>query len=130
MHVADVEQIENAVGVLSHEILLEVELHATALVGDVRERRLAMRPPRDDAPGDAHRLAFVVRALGMQRDGVGRGVRPIEAVRERRNAARDERVQLLASRALYKVQIVAHAAALPPAGLRRTACRAKSGTLR
>ena len=49
----------------------------------------------------------------MQRDRVGRAMRPIERVRERRDAARDERVELLAARALDEVQLVAHAAALP-----------------
>ena len=45
-------------------------------------------------------------------------VRSIERIREWRDAALDERVELLAARALDEVQIVAHAAALPPSSTR------------
>ncbi len=52
----------------------------------------------------------------MQAHRVGRGVRPVEPVRERRHAACDQRVELLAPRATDEVQLVAHAPppALPP----------------
>ena len=106
---------------VAQHVLLEVQLNATAVVGEVRERRLAVRAPRDDPAGDAHRLAFLLPVRRMQRDRLGRAMRAVERVRERRDAARDERVELLAPRALDEVQLVGSRRALP-----RSARRAPS----
>ena len=52
-------------------VLLEVELDAPAVVGEVRERRLSVRAPRHDAAGDAHGLALVLLPFRLKRDRRG-----------------------------------------------------------
>src|ERR1700755_457279 len=72
------------------------------------ERRLAVRAPGDDTSRNAHRLAFFLFLRRLQRDRIGREVRPIEGVRKWRDAPRLERLQLRTTRALDEVQIVGH----------------------
>ena len=62
-HVADVEQVERRIRLVAQLVFLEVELNAAAVVGQVREGRLAVRTPGHDAAGNAHRLALVLLAL-------------------------------------------------------------------
>ncbi len=107
--VADVEQLERRVDLLAQRVLLEVQLNPPALVGEVRERRLPVRAPRDDAPRHADDVALALLIRRMQAHRVGRGVRAVEPVRERLHAACDERVELLAPRATDEVRLVAHA---------------------
>src|SRR6185437_460866 len=114
-HIADVEQIEQRVPFVAELVLLEVELDAAAVVGNMGECGLAVGAPGHDAAGHAHGLALVVHPLWQQRHRICRAMRAVESITERLDTARFERLELLSPSALYEVQVLvrAHAAALP-----------------
>jgi hypothetical protein len=113
-HVADVEVVQLRVGRIAQLVSAKVELDAPRVIGEMREGRFSVRAPRDNAAGNAHRVPFVVLVGRMKTNRVRGVVRPIETIRERADALRDQGIELLASRLLHEVQIFAHAAALPP----------------
>src|SRR3954463_7981843 len=78
-HIADIEQVEQAIRLVAELILLEIQLDASALVGGGGEGRLPMRPPRDDAPSDANGVAFFLLPVGLRRDGIHRSMTAVEA---------------------------------------------------
>ena len=67
----------------------EVQLNATAVVGQMRERRFAVRAPRHDSSGIAHRVPPSRWFVGVQTRSSVREVRPIETICERADALRD-----------------------------------------
>ena len=113
--VADVEQLERAVRVVAQLVLAEVELDAADVVGEMRERRLAVRAtprsgPRPRPPGPSRPRVAVERASAS-----AARVRAVEAVRERRDA-RAPRARASFSRraALDEVRAPRRSRALPP----------------
>src|SRR6185437_3881395 len=111
--IIDVEQVEGGVGLVAELVLLEIELDPTRVVGQMCERRLAVRAPGDESARNAHGLGLGMFTRRRQRHGVRRPVRARVAVGERGHAPLGERLELLASRPLDEVQRVGHAAALP-----------------
>ena len=88
--VAEIQMLEVSESLLAEIVAPEVELHAPTHVGEVRERRLALRAPTHDPSGDAHgRAPFLIRR--EERDCVGGVVGAIEGVGERCNPRRLER---------------------------------------
>src|SRR4051812_45471554 len=77
-HVADIEEAEDVVRRVTQHVLLEVQLYASTVVRGVRERGLAVRAPRHDAPRDAYRLPFFLRPLRMKGQRIGRAMRTLE----------------------------------------------------
>jgi hypothetical protein len=56
--VAEVEVGEHGVRVVTQLVFPEIELDATRRIGEVREGRLAMRAPCNDASRHLHRKTF------------------------------------------------------------------------
>src|SRR5579863_3855677 len=116
-HVAEVEPCEQGVGI-AEGVLAEVELDLAALVGEMRERRLAVPAPRHHPPRRRHDRPLL-GALRQRGARFGCRVRASEPVRERLDARRDQRVELGAPVAEDEVEILAcavdrgHAAAVP-----------------
>src|SRR5439155_2211939 len=83
-------------------------------VGEMGERRLAMRAPRDDPSGNRHRGALM--GVAEHRVRLRRGVLTIEPIRERHYSRRLQGFEFLASRLENEVQFLGHAAAVvePP----------------
>ena len=95
----------------------------------MRERRLAVTAPGDEAPGNTHHIAkrvgrhgVVVRIRWAQcRHRIRRVVRALEAVCEGRHSGARQRVQLVAPGLLDEVQFLAHPGSplfTPPVSLR------------
>ena len=94
--VAEVQVVEQCIA-LAQRVLAEEELEAPAAVVDVDEGCLAHAAHAGDAPGDGRgRRRARVRGLGgrEERDGLGGGVRAVEARGERVDAALDQAFQL------------------------------------
>ena len=114
--VADVQRLHQRPTLLAQRVAPEVELDPAARVGEMREGGLAMAAPGDEPAGHAHHLA--VRAFGQGGPRGGRrhrGVRPLVAIGVRRDAAREQLVELLAPRLHHEVEVVRAHAALPAA---------------
>ena len=126
-HVADVEELERLGELLAQIVLTEVELDAPRVVGEMREARLPLPAPRDDPPRDAHDLALV--RLPKRGDGGRRRVRAHEAIRVRRDPARDQRVVLLAARLENEVLLFGGHAAFAPGAPARLRYASMNGSI-
>ncbi len=102
--IAEVEALEQRILIVAEQVLLEVELDASARVGQVRECRLPVRAPRDEPARDTHRRPLLGVAKKLLH--FGGSMRGIERVGEGRDAARDERVELLPSRLHHEVDVL------------------------
>ena len=126
-HVADVEELERLEQLVAEIVLAKVELDAPRVVREMREARLSLATPRDDAPRDAHALSFV--RSPERGHGCGGGVRAPEAVRVRRDAALEQRVVLVATRLEDETLLVGAHAALAPAAPARLRYASMNGSM-
>src|SRR5438876_7848933 len=95
--VAEGKQAEQLVRVGTELVLLEVELDPARLIGEVRERRLAVGAQRHEPPGEpVQRRVPLAESLERRSGGPG----AIEAIGERRYAPLHELRELLAPRRL------------------------------
>src|SRR5690242_3852262 len=78
------------------------------------KRRLPRRPPAHQAAGKPHRFTVALLALGIDGEGLCRMMCAVESICEGRRALLDERIEFFPPSLLYEIEIVAHAAALPP----------------
>src|SRR2546422_6814328 len=65
--ITQIEQLDETVAVRAQFVALEVELDLSGRILEVRERRLAVRSQRDQAPGDSMHGWIVLRFVGGQR---------------------------------------------------------------
>ena len=112
--VAEVEMLDDRITIVAERVLPEVQLDAPRLIGEVRERRLAVRAPRHDATGDPHRpgprrprgsAANASLALCVRANPYANGATPSAASAS--SFSRRAR--------MHEVELLAHAAASPPA---------------
>src|SRR6185437_7655920 len=93
----------------------------------MREARIPVPAPCHDAPGHAHfRPLIDASQRGDRRCG---GVRPLEGVRVRRDAARYQRVVFLAPRLEDEVQLVGRHALFAPAEFARLRYASMNGSI-
>jgi len=112
--VTEIEQLQQAIRLGTELVRFEVELNLPTLVFEMRKCRLAMRSERHQPAGEHMPRGIVVALVGRLRLLRRRGA--LEAVGKRRNAARDQRVQLVAPRRFDEAALTPrrHYAALFP----------------
>ena len=81
--VAQVEQLDQLIGLIADFVPPEVELHPPGTILEMRERRLPMASERDETTGEAHGPVCVGIEAGQRLRG---GVGPLIAVGERVDA--------------------------------------------
>src|SRR2546430_5836061 len=107
--VAQIEQLQHRIELGSELVALEVELDLAALILQMRERRFAVRPQRDEPSRERIPRRIVVALERGERLLRRRGT--LESVRERRDAALQQLFQLLTPRRFDEPG--GHAALLP-----------------
>src|SRR5436190_2103950 len=115
--VTEIGMLREPEDVVAEHVALEVELYAAGGIGEMSKCCLSGRSPTHQAAGETHCLPVAFRAFGIERERFRRLVRSIESIGKRRRSIRDQRVELFSPRFLNEVEIVGHAAALPPAFL-------------
>src|SRR5690242_1110742 len=75
---------------------------------------LSRGAPAHESPREPYDLTLALLTFGIQRYRIGSVMRTVEAIGEGRRSTRRECVELLAPGLLHEVDVVAHAAALPP----------------
>ena len=93
--ITQVQKFDQFVRVFANIVPPKIKLYLARTVAEMEERRLAVLPHRDNAPGCSHRHFLLVAAIGIE--NLLSRVRSFEPVGERRDAACDQRLEFLAA---------------------------------
>ncbi len=116
--IPQIEQLDETVPVCTQLITLEVKLDLARRILEVRKRRLAVGPQRDEAPRDPVHRGIVVRLVGGHGLLGGRGA--FEPVGKRRHAALQQLLELFAPGGFDET---GHYAALLPKRFRKASMK-------